>query len=787
MRIGFDISQTGQYKAGCGYFAYSLISHLADIDSENQYILYPTFGDLYLDPDWPNATCQIKRPNFQRGLAHRTLEAAQHFWSKPPTDLEQRLGSPDIIHANNFFCPTDLRKARLVYTFYDLSFLEHPDWTTEQNRIACFTGAFHASLYADLVVAISDYSRRHFLEMFPHFPEEQAIVIYPASRFTIKKDLGKTDIAQPLSPDQFWLSVGTLEPRKNHASLLQAYARLKTQLGKTFPLVFVGAHGWMMDDFEKRIAELNLQQDVLRIGYVDDNTLQWLYQNCFAFVFPSLFEGFGLPVLEAMSLGAPVIASGLTSIPEIVDDAGILIDPLKDEAIYQAMLQLSEDPSLGVRLAQKAVKQASKFNWQAAACAVLECYKELHSGPQKRYAARRPPNQTVWQIRLPLGLRVLFGLAEAKLSFLVSKKVVCPICLSRLNYLPIDSEKSHLTCNSCGSSFIVQVDVPILLIDDENLRKKLDEIKGEAEYNAKHIPMKVHTARNAFVNRNTQLFLDECEIDFSGKEILIVGCSMAELELFAPKTNRIVCLDLVPALTLACRRATSEKGFDAVWMCGDGECLPFEEESFDIVIVRQALHHMLKYYSAVSELFRVCKIGGTVLIVDEVFSPLDLHDEALNELPDDFHVYKDISLGHIRKRTGISRGSLSYDRSSVKIGRLEKEQPYITPDSGRPETYLADKYHCFSLLNCVYAIKLHTDQLYLSWPREIAWIDEGSEAPKLCCRPNPHLGDPLVEKLASPGNVSIYARKLKKTTCFRNRQGIRAVSLDTVVNCLSAI
>ena len=383
MRIGFDVSQTGRHKAGCGYFAYSLITTLGEVDAENEYILYPTFGDLYLDPDWPNATCQIKRPNSQRGLAHRTMEAAQHFWSKPPPDLEQRLGSPDVIHANNFFCPTDLREARLVYTFYDLSFLEHPDWTTEQNRIACFTGAFNASLYADLVVAISDYSRRHFFETFPHFPEERVRVIYPASRFTIRNDFGKPDIAPPLSPEKFWLSVGTLEPRKNHTGLLQAYARLKAQLGKTFPLVFVGAQGWMMDDFEKRIGELNLQQDVLRIGYVDDNTLQWLYQNCFAFVFPSLFEGFGLPVLEAMSLGAPVIASGITSIPEIVGDAGILVEPLKGEEIYRAMLLLSEDPSLRARLGEKALKQASKFNWKAAARAVLECYKELLSAPQK--------------------------------------------------------------------------------------------------------------------------------------------------------------------------------------------------------------------------------------------------------------------------------------------------------------------------------------------------------------------------------------------------------------------
>lgn len=398
---------------------------------------------------------------------------------------------------------------------------------------------------------------------------------------------------------------------------------------------------------------------------------------------------------------------------------------------------------------------------------------------------------------------VITSESEAKFSDLVSRKVVCPICLSRLNYLPIDSEKSHLICESCRSTFLVQFDVPILLIDDENSRKKRDEIKGEAEYNVKQIPIEVHVERNSFVNRNTELFLDECGIGLSRQEILIVGCSMAELEFFAPKSNRIVCLDIVPALTLSCRGTTIERNVEAAWICGDGECLPLEDESFDIVIVRQTLHHMLKYYSAISELFRVCKIGGAVLIVDEPFSPLDVNDVAMNQLPDDYPVYEDVLLGHIRKLTGISRGlrghaerlwrrymgieptTVTYDGSSIEISSLEREQPYISPDSSRPVTLLADKYHCFSVLNCVYAIRLHTDQLYLSWPEETAWVDESGEIPKFCHGPNPHFGDLLVNKLASPGNVSIYAQKLRRTACFRSRQGIRAVSPNTVINLLS--
>ena len=392
MKIGFDISQTGRLKAGCGYFADSLIRHLAQVDSDNEYVLYPTFGDAYWDPEWPTATCQINQPNFTRGLGHRTYEAAQLFWSNAPTDVEAQLGNPDIIHANNFFCPPGLQKARLVYTLYDLGFLEHPEWTTEQNRIICFTGAFNASLRADCVIAISDYSRRHFLEIFPHYPSDRVVVIYPASRFSGRSEFAQPEGLPPVHPEQFWLNVGTLEPRKNHRRLLQAYARLKAHLGQTYPLVLAGGRGWLMDDFEKSLDSLDLRQDVILLGYVDDAALQWLYQNCFAFVYPSLFEGFGLPVLEAMGLGAAVITSNVSAIPEIVRSAGAMIDPTDEERIFRAMLQLIEQENWRTSLRQASLARATLFSWDRAARKVLDVYAQVLS--DKKYDTIPVPEAT---------------------------------------------------------------------------------------------------------------------------------------------------------------------------------------------------------------------------------------------------------------------------------------------------------------------------------------------------------------------------------------------------------
>jgi len=377
MRIAYDITQTGKDKAGCGYFAYSLIRALAEIDLDNEYSLLNSFGEFIWDRKASPASCGIQRANFKPSrLRHVYYGAARRFWHTPPLDLDVALGNPDIVHSNNFFCPSELRRAHLVFTLYDLSFIEHPEWSTEGNRALCFDGVYHASLYADTILAISEYSRAHFLRTFPHYPSENVHVVYPASRYTRQPNLGRPKILPgQVEEGKFWLCVGTLEPRKNHLGLLRAYALHKARFGKVLPLVHAGGPGWLMDDFKDQIYKLNLQDDVILLGYVTDIVLQWLYQNCFAFLYPSFFEGFGLPVLEAMSLGAAVITSNTTSIPEIVGEAGILVDPVIDEQIASAMNELAEDENRLMTLKLAAVHRASLFSWERAAQQTLSLYR----------------------------------------------------------------------------------------------------------------------------------------------------------------------------------------------------------------------------------------------------------------------------------------------------------------------------------------------------------------------------------------------------------------------------
>ncbi len=371
MKIGFDVSQTGRSKAGCGFYADGLIRALAAAEDGNEYTLYPAFGDLFWDPECATTTFRCSQRRFRSLAAPANFEASQRFWRHPADDFEARIGSPDIVHSNNFFCPRGLTRARLIYTLYDLSFLEEPSWTTEANRVGCFQGMFQASLSADWVVAISDYSRRHFLATFPHYPAERIEVIYPASRFT-EGDSGGARPARfdHLAPEGFWLCVGTIEPRKNHRRLLDAYRLTKSPM----PLVLAGGKGWLMDEFAA--------EDVLLTGYVSDEELEWLYRNCFAFLYPSLFEGFGMPVLEALTLGAPVICSNTTSLPEVAGEAGILVDPLDAQAISGAMQKLAGGEISREGLKRAGREQARRFSWEESGRKLAMLYKRVtHAGP----------------------------------------------------------------------------------------------------------------------------------------------------------------------------------------------------------------------------------------------------------------------------------------------------------------------------------------------------------------------------------------------------------------------
>jgi glycosyltransferase involved in cell wall biosynthesis len=326
--------------------------------------------------------CPYAGRDIQYGPRHATLDAARAFWTAP--GLDAALGAPDLVHSNNFWTPLQLKQSRLIYTFYDMGFAVEPTWTTEANRVGCFDGVFRSSVAADWIVAISESSRAHYLSVFPHFPESRIRVIYPCSRFPDAEVVGELPDALAGIPEgRYWLNVGTIEPRKNQRMLAQAYARYLSRASDPMPLVLAGGKGWLMEDFQIYLNELGIANHVMMTGYVSDAELIWLYRNCYANLYPSLFEGFGLPILEGMQFGAATLSSNITSLPEVAGTAAILLPPEDVEAWSRAMLDLEGDENERCLLGAAARCRAAEFNWKNSAAALLSLYEEAMATPKR--------------------------------------------------------------------------------------------------------------------------------------------------------------------------------------------------------------------------------------------------------------------------------------------------------------------------------------------------------------------------------------------------------------------
>jgi glycosyltransferase involved in cell wall biosynthesis len=212
-------------------------------------------------------------------------------------------------------------------------------------------------------------------------------VVYLAARPSIAEPPAEDEMDSVLRkfdlvPDEFWLAVGTIEPRKNYGLLLDVYGQLLAELpGLVPPLCIAGQAGWIESSLAPRIRQLGLDDRVRCLGFVEDRELAALYRSCLGFVYPSLYEGFGLPVVEAMACGAAVIAMRSTSLPEVVGEAGMLVAPQSPAAYLDAMKQLVLEPSRRADLRAAAPQQAARFSWQQSAARLLDLYRSVAARP----------------------------------------------------------------------------------------------------------------------------------------------------------------------------------------------------------------------------------------------------------------------------------------------------------------------------------------------------------------------------------------------------------------------
>lgn len=265
-----------------------------------------------------------------------------------------------------------------VTTIHDLSVLEHPAWHPA-DRVRWYERAFDAGVrQTTCFIAASEYTKQQMIARLG-VPADRIDVTYQAPRpaFTTPPPAERVRQVRAAHglPDRFFLFVGTLEPRKNVAGLLQAYAGLPAEIRRSHPLVLVGGHGWKMDALAELIDRHGVVDTTRRLGYLHDADLAALYAGCTALVWPTWYEGFGLPPLEALACGAPVIVSNVTSLPEVVGDAGVLLDPHDAVAWTAALQRMAEDADWRRRWQQGGPVRAATFTWQRCARQTIACYR----------------------------------------------------------------------------------------------------------------------------------------------------------------------------------------------------------------------------------------------------------------------------------------------------------------------------------------------------------------------------------------------------------------------------
>lgn len=358
MKITIDVSQMAYQGTGVGRYTFELVKALLSLTSPHEFTLWAGvrkqrsyFESLQKTSPWNKATWIY---------SHLSPKLASALFNHSPVPFEFFAGNADLVHLSDWTAPTT--RTRAVSTVHDLAFVKYPETVDPLIRRTQTLRLSRLVKHQATLIADSKSTKNDLVETY-HLDPTRITVVYPGispdyspqSSNEIERVKKKYNL-----PDQFILSLGTQEPRKNLARLIQATSKL------SLPLIIAGKYGWG--------NKLPIASHVQTLGFVKDSDLPALYSSATVFCYPSLYEGFGFPVLEAMACGTPVVTSNLSSLPEVVGTSGILVDPTDHDAIKNGIEQalLSSE-----KLTKKSLEQAKKFNWEKTARQTLAVYEKL--------------------------------------------------------------------------------------------------------------------------------------------------------------------------------------------------------------------------------------------------------------------------------------------------------------------------------------------------------------------------------------------------------------------------
>ncbi len=375
MRISVDAHAIGCHLTGNEVYIRNLLQEFARLNDGNDLIAY------------------VSKKAAETVLPGRiqARQVSQNPYKRLGVDLPRHLrrDRPDLLHVQ-YTGPT-FSTAPLVVSVHDVSYLEHPQYFTRFRSLQLRLTVQRTVRRAARVLTPSEFSRKAILKHY-RLAEDKVVVVpnAVAAQFRpIERDVAgaaiqrKFGIARP-----FVLTVGDLQPRKNHLGLLHAFEDM-LQAAPQLPhdLVFVGKETWYSGDLHRAVNRSPLRDRVHFAGFVEDADLVQFYGACDLFVFPSFYEGFGLPILEAMACGRAVACSRVTAMPEVANSAGLLFDPGSKQEIVRAMLDILRDGELRTRLERLGLQHAAGFSWEKSAARTLEVYYQVAGQRARRDVA----------------------------------------------------------------------------------------------------------------------------------------------------------------------------------------------------------------------------------------------------------------------------------------------------------------------------------------------------------------------------------------------------------------
>jgi glycosyltransferase involved in cell wall biosynthesis len=367
MRVGIDAHAIGSEQSGNETYYEQLLKHLAATPTNgNRYVVYYTH---------PTGAGRIPA---SEAFHLKRLWPATPFWRVPVGfPLEFRREKLDVFHAQYIIPP--FCNCKTVTTIPDIAYEHYPDFFTRFYRLRSKVLIRRSAQRADHIITVSAYSKNDISRTY-HIDPDRITVTYEGASpdfFPRDKVACREQIARKYGiKAPFFLYVGRIQERKNLRRLLSAYARLKKELADE-KLVLVGKRDWMSESIEAHLKSLGLKDMVVFTGYVPSADLPVFYNASQAFVYPSVFEGFGLPVIEAMACGLPVLTSYGSSLEEVAGDAALLVDPMSEESIAQGLRKLLGDQSLRLRLGRAGLLRSASFSFKSTAEQTTGVYERL--------------------------------------------------------------------------------------------------------------------------------------------------------------------------------------------------------------------------------------------------------------------------------------------------------------------------------------------------------------------------------------------------------------------------